>query len=198
MIKQKFTPPKEDQWVLELFQTVHKSPWIPGPWIAGGAVMAWVQGDHLDGTDIDVFCHCPEQVIGLGRWLERKGFTKVYSTGNADTYQFSKYSNGVTKKYEVQLIKKQYYNTSQEIIDGFDLNVCRFVFDGTYVEYSKSSYNDLKNKILNINKMNGAVFRRIVKYMSYGFTPSKDTIDTIMSYDELVTDFNGMNEYDTV
>jgi hypothetical protein len=165
-----------------------------GPWIAGGAVMLWAQGKPVDISDIDVFFKDEQQYLMLANLLNSMDFTCVYRTENADTWR--KYVGGKNNQI-VQLIKKCYFESAEDVIGRFDLSVCQFVTDGITTITGKTAVSDLKNKTFSLVKPNPDIIKRVVKYATYGYTPNDDVIDYLKeNKDKINHDFKGSHEYD--
>lgn len=183
---------------------------INGPWIAGGAVMAWINKQPVNNSDIDVFFKSEEQFIELYnallgvrikqnfsdvQWdLSLKEFAEpiskvVYQTDNALTLKI-----GPTT---VQLIKRKFFDTPKDVIDSFDLSVCQLITDGDKLLAGETTLQDLKAKRFRINRHNKQIIKRVIKYVTYGYIPDQSVIDYIADHkDDLEHSFPNSLDYE--
>jgi len=179
---------------------------IFGPWIAGGAVLAWYQGQLVGQSDIDVFCKDEAQARELVEKLKKTSkqeidsfFSKktskqeidsffsvlstsvVYQSDNATTLRLYDPTSSDTS-WTIQIIHKRYFETLQDVINSFDLTVCQLGTDGA--EYLLNEYvaQHIKNKELHFKEpFQPDVIKRLVKYWSYGYEPDPELINKIVT-----------------
>lgn len=143
-----------------------------GPWIAGGAVLRWINNEVVGDSDIDVFCKNEKQFNKLHERIRKYyPFSHMHYTDNAITYKCD--------EWDIQLIKRKYYNSPQEIISNFDLSVCQLVTDGYKLWYGEHTFADVNNKHLRVVNMKPGVLNRITKYWIYGYEPSDQLLDSL-------------------
>ena len=187
------TVPLEDRFFLKYLNLNMEE----GPWIAGGSVMKWVQGKPVKHHDVDVFCASEKQFEDVTARCAAMGVKCgiVANTENAVTYELrDKHGN---KTHNLQVIKKHFFQTARDVILAFDLVVCQFVTDGKQVVHTNQAMTDLKTKRINIASKNGSLPKRILKYMTYGFAPSEQTIEYIQNHtEEMSYDYTGAVDYD--
>lgn len=138
-----------------------------GPWIAGGAARRLYQGQALNQGDIDIFVPSYEVVNKLSKLLA--GEDKQFESRAAISYRMR--DSGL----KVQIIKRRYYKTMEDLMNDFDFTVAQFVTDGKMVFASRAAADDLAMKRL-CYAANGRVeeismLKRLVKYANYGFMP---------------------------
>jgi hypothetical protein len=172
-----------------------------GPWIAGGAVMRWVQGRPVGASDIDVFVKDGSQFQHVYRKLEAAGFNTVFTSDNAVTLVKHDYNHktkeGNAKKTIVQIIRKRFYRSARSVINDFDLTISQFITDGNNLLCGEFAMRDLAEKVIYSANPNKAIISRMIKYMCYGFTPSEALLEYISNEPDLILSFAGSNEYDT-
>lgn len=83
---------------------------------------------------------------------------------------------------QLDLVHK-YFGSPEQILDGFDFTVSQCAVyredDEFYLMYVKDFKNHLQNSILEYAdkpEKSGNIIERMMRYTSYGFTPSKDTV----------------------
>lgn len=170
-----------------------------GPWIAGGAVLNWYNNEPVNESDIDVFFQDLTQFdVTFGKIMSTGSSTIVYSTENAVTIHVrNKQSMGLRR---VQLIRKAWFKTAEEVIDRFDFTVCQLATDGYNLVLGERTAEDIKSKTLALVKMppHNDIVKRIIKYVSYGYTPKPEMIKYIMeNHATLNWNYRGMDsDYD--
>ncbi len=167
---------KNDQSAIEIIAPNLKN----GPWIAGGAVLAWYNGTPTQDRDIDVWCKSEKQLNVLNNKLNTiKGtdatcYISCFVTENAITYTCKQHS---ITKWKIQLIKKL-AATPLEVINRFDFTVCQLVTDGSRILCGENTLAHIKNKTLAKNTSNSTnSISRLIKYWSYGFEPEPTLLD---------------------
>lgn len=189
---------------------------VGGPWIAGGAVVKWINGQEATPSDIDVFFHNEHQFLNTCFHMETLGYRQIYDTPNAKTYRMTGTHTDsgdplvligdeilqlkASLRYigpQVQLIKKRYFSSANEVIESFDLTCCQFATDGNQIVRGKDAVKDMRDKTLHVNKWTPGILKRIAKYYAYGYTPDKETISRLLDQETTMTmDFAGISEYD--
>jgi hypothetical protein len=165
-----------------------------GPWIAGGSVLAWYQGQPVGQSDIDVFCKTKEQANALVEKIKQTTksstdsfFTDlittsvVYQSDNATTLRMYNPTDS-TISWAVQVIHKRYFDSLQEVINSFDLTVSQIGTDGTEYLLNDNVALHIKNKELHFREpFQPDIVKRLVKYWSYGYEPDPELINKIVS-----------------
>jgi len=165
---------------------------INGPWIAGGAVRKWINGEDINESDIDVFCKDEnqfEEVLATLRKYEPSAVLDEIVTDNATTLKIS------SRKQLVQIVKHTFYENPQEIIDNFDISVCQLVTDGDTIVYGEHTFEDLNKKQLRMVKYRPGAIKRLTKYFIYGYTPIPRVVDKIVAQTN-IDNYSDTDNYD--
>ncbi len=144
-----------------------------GVWLAGGAIRDALNGNP-DVADYDVFFNSELHAQRAALVLEDDlGFECVFKCplGELTTYK----KNGM----KIQLITKFFYNTIEDVIDGFDITACRHVTDGKFIYTKYSSVRDTFNKKINLHRIDfpNATMKRIQKYVQKGFVLTNKAVE---------------------
>jgi len=165
--------------------------WKKGPWVAGGAPLQWYQNKPIDKSDIDIYFKDERSFNKLFKKLapqefpDKKAKLDLFNFGNKNVDFEIKYKsdNAVSLLYKgthrVQLIKKRFYDTPEEIISDFDISVCQVVTDGYKIYFAPGTVKDINEKNLRIVNMRPEVIKRYIKYQAYGYKPVSGTLDLI-------------------
>lgn len=160
-----------------------------GPWVAGGVVRRILTHDAHDAHDIDVFFANEDQrhrATPRLRELEeewRKSVNENYTSwpeilvANSSDHGLRHHRSATL--IPLQLISKQYFTSSEALIDDIDFTICQMVTDGKVITCPHRSLNDLNERRLRISDK--AVVKtpsRIFRYFSYGFEPD-ETVMTV-------------------
>jgi len=156
-----------------------------GPWIAGGAALAWYEGRPVGLSDIDVFCRNKKQAATLINLFKKYYIISiVVETENAITFRVTCVDPIVTNdNWIVQIITKNYYNSPQEILNNFDITVCQIVTDGHQYIMGNNTANHIKTRQLVFNRIQPDLIKRLVKYWAYGFIPSDELLNSLDDMD---------------
>lgn len=149
-----------------------------GPWLAGGSLRRAISGNNLE-SDFDFFFKDELQFKTFEVNLEL-GYVKVKETDHH--VQYRGYSDVLERNIDIQLIKFQYYNTAQEVLDSFDYTICQVVFDGVDLHVGEYTLWDIANKRLAINKITFplSTLRRLLKYTNQGYTACSGCLNSIL------------------
>lgn len=180
-----------------------------GPWIAGGAVMQWVEGRSVHKReeppphDIDVFFRDQEQFT---KFFEHLWNLRSYQ--NVSVFERHRSKNAITVDvfidnkgwWTIQCIQKNFYESAQEVIDHFDIRACMLVTDGRRIVAEPEAFRDIHKKQLVIKNFRPeSALKRIVKYMAYGYKYSPELIKQLEFYqNELCRDFSDETDYDSI
>jgi hypothetical protein len=186
-----------------------------GPWIAGGAALRWYEGKSLDDHDVDIFCSSQEQYDNVNNKIYARCIddptayciTKLFETDNASTLRIDKIVknsdslfglNGIAISWKIQLIKKFMPANLDELLDKFDISVCKVATDFKKFKVNPEAARDIKAKRLYFpNGFKPDSLKRIVKYNAYGYTPDPDIWDKLFQVEGLVTKFHpNVGDYD--
>ena len=144
-----------------------------GPWIAGGAPLHWELGKSVQlHHDIDVWFRDLLQFSAAVLRL-REHADVVCETPNAHTYRFYHSDEGTRT---IQLVKANFFNSAQDVIDHFDFSVCQIVTDGKTIQYGEHTRDDICAQRLRVVKSRDDAAKRIVKYLAYGYKMSLEDV----------------------
>lgn len=153
----------------------HSTP-QQGPWIAGGMGRQLV----IDPTcstfaDIDVWFNNPISYESCSLRLNNTFGNYMYETfasDNAVTYTIG--------DFKVQLIRRAYYTSVEEVFANFDFTCCQIAVDQNLNTYGPG-IDDARNYVLKLNKLDLRGFlARYAKYVGYGYTmPNEEFLDII-------------------
>ena len=190
----------DDQSIVDyLRQLVHYDDHC---WIGGGTALNWYLRQPCD-SDIDLFfrgqpaydkindklnAHYEENHKGW-IWTPNQTWSVAerHTTPNAVTYTLTRQvSRGDTgRSYKVQLIKRQFYETPQAVIDDFDITVCQIVTDGKRLWTGEHFARDVADRRLRFHKLGPSSAKRLVKYWVYGYQPTDSEITMVNSAPDL-------------
>ena len=178
------TPVPTIENIVKLIYNIPKAG--PGPWIAGGMPRQMIIGER-DFNDIDVWFSDRRQMefarnalnetYGSRFWLE-------HNSDNAETYRVD--------DFKVQLIKKKFFNSIDEVFDGFDFTCCQLAVDENLQIYGPG-IEDAISRRLRIHRLNKDSFlARYAKYVGYGYTmPNEEFLDWINKTNDINYKFDG-------
>ena len=189
-----------------------------GPWIAGGFPLSVYRSDDLFSHDIDYFFKNNDQYMDyvnkfktifneLNVKVEEEEedvfktckeimrlLSNPFSCVETDnSYTFS--PNNGNCHHKVQFIKKQFYNSLEDVFADFDITACKIATDGVDFYASDETYHHIDNNILHINKFHQKSIKRFTKYVQYGFKPTKETIQGIYEITNPIIQFAGLCDY---
>jgi hypothetical protein len=180
-------------------------------WIAGGTVLNWYQHRPAD-SDIDLFFHSEKDFDKMNKLFSNAyeitpsiddvfvnlGAKKTYETVNSDILITDRHQsdNAITYTvtisgashplWKVQLIKRRFYNTIEEVIDDFDISVCQIATDSyNKVVTSKHFAEDFAARRLRFVSTTPSSAKRLIKYWTYGFTPTDEDIQSVIDCPDL-------------
>lgn len=156
-----------------------------GPWIAGGAVRHWLQGE-LVSSDVDVYVRSEEQQRDLNARLQSAGYVQHYATKNAITYKGNFTINTVV---DIQVIIKDFHKSAEDVLETFDFAQSQLVTDG-YEVYGNPLWNN--DELIVDGYKPESVLKRFIKYYVYGYKVKPGTL-TEWSKDKKLN-YNFMND----
>lgn len=159
-----------------------------GPWLAGGILQKLYHDTKVGLSDWDVWFKNLDQYTRANLILSKID-NKPIRTQNAITYIVPYYG----EQYKVQLIKTNFFDTAQQIIDHFDFTVCQIATDGINMLYGNNTIKDLNKKRLSLvsNNVKNTLLMRLTKYVAYGYHPTKELISSIENKDKSYWAKNG-------
>lgn len=171
------------------FPTVHKQDSEPftiiwpdmerGPWIAGGAALRWYQGIPVGENDIDIFCKSAIQAEKVIEEIKSYGrYSVKYESENATTLSY--HSPDSKTYWTLQVIKRRYFNSLQEVVDNFDISVCQIGTDGNTWLLNKNTAKDIRERNLRMNMpLHADAAKRMAKYWTYGYRPVDGLLEAV-------------------
>lgn len=174
------------------------APSVNGPWIAGGAALQWYQGRPLELHDIDVFCADPEQADQLCQRLAPHCSVN-FQSNNATTYGLD-ISTGITdltaKRWTVQVIKRKYFDSVQDVVNSFDITVCQIGMNGHEWVLGTAAAQDIRQQNLRMTlPLLPDAAKRLTKYWSYGYRPVPGLLNAIAQNPQSRWTFDPLEDY---
>lgn len=162
-------------------QTTKKS----GPWIAGGCARQILLGES-NFNDIDVWFKDIVQFEQLKNRLNEEfghEIYETYSSDNAITYQLG--------NYKIQLIRRAWYSSVDDVFANFDFTCCQLAVDDNLIAYGPGG-NDARDMKLVVNHLDkNAFLARYAKYVGYGYVMDPKEFLKIIDNMDLNYDFDG-------
>ena len=167
-----------------------------GPWIAGGACLRWYQGQAVAENDIDVFCASEEQANKIIDLVKSYGrYSTKHESANATTLSY--YNKDHTKTWTIQVIKRRYFKSLQEVIDNFDITVCQIGTGGHEWLMGKHTARDIREKNLRMKlPLQPDAAKRMSKYWTYGYRPVEGLLDAVRDNPEAKQTFEIDGDYE--
>ena len=182
-------------------------------WIAGGTVLNWYQHKPAD-SDIDLIFHSEKDFDKMNNLFSNAyeiktpddpamcGFfdmlkpiykktandiliTERHASENAITYSVTM-SGASHPLWKIQLINRRYYDTMEEVINDFDISVCQIATDSyNKVVTGKHFAEDVAARRLRFVNTTPSSAKRLIKYWTYGFTPTDEDIQSVIDCPDL-------------
>ena len=156
-----------------------------GPWIAGGCGRQVALGE-TKFNDIDVWF---KNVFQFERTKDRLNdafgyeMYETYNSENATTYQIG--------DYKVQLIRRAYYASVDEVFENFDFTCCQIALDRNLQPYGPG-LEDAGSSRLVLNKYDPKAFlARYAKYVGYGYVMDPEEFLKIIERKDINYEFDG-------
>lgn len=147
-------------------------------WCAGGAVRRTLIQKPLD-SDFDLFFKSQD---ALNTWKATMPDTLRLLRETEHHTHWKGVLPGSDLPVDVQAIRFKFYQTAEEVIDSFDYTITQFCLDGDALVTTDEALWDLGRRKLAIHKVTYpvATMRRMMKYMSQGFTACAGTMGTLL------------------
>lgn len=148
---------------------------LPGCCIAGGAALAMFTGEINKIKDWDLFFTSKQALLEAQETFEGKGFRRMEG-GSTLARTYTKYP------VVVQLVKRRYYSTIDEIFADFDLSVCCVAICGQDICYTCISAKHIKSRKYDLVRAEDAslCLQRVARYGEKGFFPSEAFISDFL------------------
>jgi len=180
-----------------------------GPWVAGGAALSWYLGESINSlTDVDVFfkdSNSAEKLQNKIMQFSEKGLIGIigtFDTPNARTFTICFVDVKDKPVYKIQLIRKIYFDTIHDVLNQFDLSICKIGTDGRKFYLGDNTARHIHNRTFDYEKeFTQGAYLRILKYETYGYRPTEQLQAKIKEADPMIYDFSllegGTDEYET-
>lgn len=164
---------------IELLDVLEELPDLSkeGPWLAGGALRRTLIGMELE-SDFDFFFRDAKQLAKFKKDLKELGANLTSENDHAETFMLKVCG----KDRVIQLIKMDFYESPEEVIDSFDFTITQLAYDGTDIYFGPYTLWDLPRKRLALHKLTYGVatMRRLIKYTDQGFTACQGVMRSIL------------------
>jgi hypothetical protein len=147
-----------------------------GPWIAGGmGRQLAIDPTCQSFADIDIWFNNAKSYEQCLIRLDNTFGNHIYETFSSDNART--YTVG---DYKVQLIRRAYYETLDDVFANFDFTCCQIAVDKD-LNLSGPGIEDARNNVLKVNKLDRRGFlARYAKYVGYGYVmPNSEFLDII-------------------
>lgn len=156
-------------------------------WLAGGALRGLVdKQDKL--VDFDLFFSNAIRATEVAQDLEARGFQMVFCCpqGELTTYigplpepDFDNFILSDGRRMKVQLVTKNFYKDAETLLDAFDIDACRFAYDGVNVYADRAAICSVKKREVTLHNVThpNATFKRMMKYRDKGYKVTNEAVD---------------------
>lgn len=167
-----------------------------GPWVAGGAALRWYQGVPVSENDIDVFCSSAEQAQQVIDAVKSYGrFSTKHESENATTLSY--HNKEGTKYWTIQVIKRRYFMSLQDVIDNFDITVCQIGTGGQEWLMNKHTARDIRERNLRMTMpLHPDAAKRLAKYWTYGYRPVEGLLEAVQTNPIATKEFTIDGDYE--
>jgi len=147
--------------------------WLLGMdnFVAGGSVLNWIWGEDTN-QDVDFFFRQGDKIDTFTAFIESIGFVYTRDTMYAKTY-FEPNDNLVIQVVgHIDDSHTTFYSFGHptQIIDRFDIHLCKFAVDKDYVYMSTQAVRDLLKLTVDATGHEKPLFiNRLFKYIQKGF-----------------------------
>ena len=167
-----------------------KAPFLQldcGPWVAGGAARLLAEHDsNIGASDIDFFF--PSEA--MWEWAcsfvtrDRPGGYRLTDTKSHQLSRTMQFTHGSAGIIVAQFIRKNFFNTVEELFAEMDFTVCMFATDGKSVIANHQSRADAEVRLLRVNnKPSKPQPARLAKYCAKGFVPGPGVLKEMLAVD---------------
>lgn len=163
---------------VELYKILDDLPLSPdGIWLAGGALRRTLLNSPLD-SDFDFFFSGAEKLTEFRNSILEKGASKLGESEHVENYNL----NVNDKNIIIQLVKINFYESPEAVIDTFDFTITQLAYDGSDLIVGEYTLWDLARKKLALHKLTYGVstMRRLLKYTKQGFTACNGVMEAIL------------------
>lgn len=109
-------------------------------------------------------------------------FILTYECPENKLFSYKDNSSGI----KIQLIDDAKYNSTEDVLNSFDFNCCRFAIQNNEFYYNKQGIKDIRKKELSLFDLSYpvATINRLIKYKKYGYSTNnclKDIVKVLNS-----------------
>ncbi len=163
----------------------------PGAFVCGGAVSSCFYGNLSEASDIDVFFDSLPTMLRCMDFLFCVGYS-LTENGSNDAALLKESPGSInylelecsTSSHKIQLIKRRWHPTCEDVLDSFDLVHCMIGLDSEgslYAHPLALQAADQKVLLVASTAAVNVMVKRIAKYKNRGF---RDTHGELKDYDK--------------
>ena len=170
-----------------------KEGWGSKVFLGGGVFRSFIDKDD-EVQDLDLFFKDSKTFNEVDKFLAEKGYVEKF---RCPENLLITYEDGEDK---IQLIIKEAYNSSEDLVNTFDLSPCRAAttLDGEDLHVCKTFTSSVLNKVMKVVNIEYpvATLKRILKYNMKGYKIKTTQIeDFIVKVNEMELDSENMAYY---
>lgn len=140
-------------------------------WLAGGAVLRVLEG-NTEHADVDLFFHDGDAAREYEDALLGADFTKLADAPPT-------YKRGAET---VQCINFKFYDSMREVLESFDISVCKVGFEGGKLVADAEVLDDIRTKRPRFCALVNApaTLLRVVKYSKRGYVFTRESLKDLV------------------
>lgn len=142
-------------------------------YLAGGALRGCF-GKNERIEDYDLFFYTSEVVTYVEEFFKEYGYNIVFRCPEGKLLTLKNKERNI----KVQLITERYYDSDPDLINSFDINACRISLNQGRITTEYDVIRDIRRKQISLFNIPYpvATFKRIMKYISKGYSISNQSI----------------------
>jgi hypothetical protein len=122
-------------------------------------------------------------------------YSTKHDSDNATTLSY--HDKNSNKYWTIQIIKRRYFDSLQEVIDNFDISVCQIGTAGTEWFMGSHTALDIRERNLRMNlPLHPDAAKRFAKYWTYGYRPVPGLLEAIQNNPVGVQKFEVDGDYE--
>lgn len=151
-------------------------------WIAGGSVLRALTGESVFDGDIDVYFKNEQALKIFKADLKIKCASTLATEGESIYCEYCSINRPGKPSLRIQLVKFEYYDNPQAVIDSFDLTICQCLWDGKNIIAGANTLNHIAMRQLHPHNVRYPVsfFARYHKYEARGYHMFNDVMAEIL------------------
>lgn len=162
-----------------------------GPWVAGGICRRLADGETVIGnSDIDIFSPNEKMhnwACDMIRSHKNNYTSPLFAVTNEQKFKNSvKFDVAVGQDQTVtfQFVRKEFYETAEQMFEVFDFPACMFATDGENLIADDRAPAALASRTLTLHHQpTRPLAARLAKYCAYGFTPGPGVLRAMLGTD---------------